>query len=124
MRTYKIYAAYSITANGIGSIQILRSGRIRSVRWAADINTILDNSQAVIELSFANTSQIGTSNTIGVVDELRMWANFVTSGLMLSAVHVQRILDMPVNAGEILYLNTVVATAAGAVSVFLDIEER
>lgn len=125
MRTYKMATnAISASANAVVSMQILRSGRIRSIRWSAMLVAITVGT-GVAEISFSNISQIATNNTVGVVDELKAASNLLTSGLSSSSISSQRMLDIPVNAGEILYLNAVIGgTAALHCTVFIDVEEK
>jgi hypothetical protein len=126
MRTYKIaIPTTSASANNVSSVQIVRNGVIRCIRWAVRCDSITDNSTFVAELSLQPVSQIGTNNTIGPIDELTAAVNFVTSGLMLAALNNTRECALPVSVGENLFINASIAgTITFTGSVFIDIEER
>lgn len=125
MRTYKLYATGSSTTAAAAQVIVQRNGRIRGLRWALGIDTVTDNGAVAVEAALIPTSTIATNDSIGSIDEVRAQGNFVTSGLMLAAVNVQRSVDVPVAAGERIYLNAYVAgTAAFYATLFVDIEER
>lgn len=124
MRTYKMYFSGNASANNACSLQIARSGRVQHVRWAVTHDCSSDNSSVIAELSMQAVSQIGVNNTIGVLDEIRSYGNFTTSGQAISALNIERQMDMPVQTGESLYVNVVVAGTAGITgTVFIDVKE-
>lgn len=106
MRTYKIYATAGASANAHANITIQRNGRIKAFRWANAYDGPADNARCDLELSLVALSQIGTNDTIGSLDETRFFSSFTTSGKDVAAVNVQRSVDIPVAAGERIYLNS------------------
>jgi hypothetical protein len=125
MRTYKLYASGNATTAAAAQVIVQRNGRIRAIRWAVGIDNITDNGILAAELALIPTSTIGTNDSIGSIDEVQAQGNFVTSGLMLGGINVQRSVDTPVAAGERLYLNYYVSgTLAARITCFVDIEEK
>lgn len=120
MRTYKLYAASS--GNNVANVTIVRSGRIRSLRWAVCMDTVTDNHNVIAEISTQSVSQAGTNDTLGSIDEIRQWHNNAAAGSSTSGINVQRMVDYPVAAGERLYLNT---TFTGTVylTCFIDVAD-
>lgn len=118
MRTYKLYA--STSANNAASITIQRSGRIKSIRWAILVDTIVDNSSVQVELSTQPVSQRGTNDTLGSIDEIAWAANVGANGSAVGAINHQRLMDYAMVAGERLYLNTSLVTAAANITCFID----
>lgn len=124
MRTYKLYFTQSATTNNVASIQFARSGVVSHLRWSAFFVAKTDGAAATAELSMQAVQQIGVNNTIGVIDEIRGNSNFVTSGLAMGQINVERSLAFPVNAGESFYINMLVSgTASLSGTVFIDVEE-
>lgn len=124
MRTYKIYAAGSGTANNVASVTMVKSGRIKSFRWAVDMDMEANTDAVALEASLTPTSQIGTNDTIGVIDEVRSYANVAgTEAGIAGQINTQRTLDFPIGAGERIYINAVVTTAAYRATLFIDVAD-
>lgn len=124
MRTYKITGAVTTTANNIANIQMVRNGKIKGLRYALSVDAPADNAAFNAELSLQPVSQVGTSNTQGVIDEFRHVSNLTTSGAFGSANMFQRSLDFPISAGEVLYVNaTATGTITATFTIFIDVQE-
>lgn len=122
MRTYKMYTGAMVaSANNICSTQILRNGRVKSIRYALDVDCSTDNSNITLEVSINPTSQIALGTIQGALDEIR-WCGNGTAALGFE--NTQRNLDFAVGAGEYLYINSTVAgTLSARATVFVDIDE-
>lgn len=124
MRVYKLYAAISSTGTNLATVTMVRPGRIRSIRWASGADVSADNSYSDVELSFQAVSNVNVNDTTGSIDELRSQSNFTTSGQMQGAIHKQSLVDIPVSAGDRLYLNaTNSGTHSARVTCFVDVAD-
>lgn len=126
MRVYKLYSASTSTTNAAANIQIARKGRIRAILWAKQATLTTTGAVHSGELSFGSTSQQATNDTIGPISQCSVSLQFTTSGAYMASQNVhQSGLDIPVNAGDRLYLNDVVAgTCSGHTSnVYLYVSE-
>lgn len=125
MRTYKIYANLTATATAAANIQFIRGGRIKSIRWEADVDAPADNAAIAAELTFdGGTTCLGTNDTNRSFSELRHFTNLTTSGGFSGRLSKQEFVDVPVLAGEKVYLGTVISgTVACRTTVFLDVAE-
>lgn len=125
VRTYKLTAALTATANNAANVLIARSGRIRCVRWETAFDGPADNAQCNSEISTMASSQLNTNDTPNVIDEFRNTTNLTTSGAFNGGRSKQSVLDYPVAAGERVYLNcTVTGTVSQQTTIFLDIDEK
>lgn len=123
MRTYKLYAALSNSDN-IANVDIVRSGRIRSIRYAARGDFDADAESVDLELSTQATNQLTTNDSIGDIDAVRARLSLTGGTESFIAMNYQRTVDFPVAANERVYLHCALAGATGAVTVYIDIEER
>lgn len=108
-RIYTLYAAGSATANAAASVQILQNTRIKSVRWAVNINSITDDGVFYGELSLLNASQQTQNESMGIVSVVRGQTNFLTSGIFWGGIKCQDFVDCPLQLQQILYFNTVIS---------------
>lgn len=123
MRTLKLYAAITATANAVANLLIPRNGRIKSIRWAVDIDAPADNASVAVDLN-TQTITVLASNDIPSIAELRALVNLSTSGAYLGAIKAQEFLDYPVAAGDRIYIHAVVAgTVTARITAFIDIDE-
>lgn len=119
-----MYAVISSSSGNLANIQIARAGHIRSIRWAIGADMPADNASFAVECSLSPSSALASSDVFGPLDEVRVYANLTTSGAYNGGVNVQRILDMPVAAGERLYLNAAVSGTVSAVTAcYIDVED-
>lgn len=124
MRTYKIYATAGASANAHANVTLQRNGRIRGIRWSVAYDSSTDNGRCDLEASLVALAQIGTNDTIGSLDEVKYFTNLTTSGKDMAAVNVQRSVDIPVAAGERVYLNSAnVSNCTFYATVFIDVAE-
>jgi len=117
-RSYKFYGTTAATSNALAQIQVLAGARIKSVRWRIGVDAITDGGMFYVELSTQGVGQPTINNPSGIISCMRVCANFVTSGLDLSGLCQQDLIDCPVGLGQILYLNTYVP--AGTITAFVD----
>lgn len=113
MTTYKLSAVFNASLSNIVNLQVLRAGRIKSVRWTfgiANANSFSTGSTAHVELSTQSAGQIGVTNTSNVISERKatyVKDNVATIALAaLSDVNTQEMVDFPVGNRDILYINT------------------
>lgn len=115
MRSIKLYATGSSTANNVANITIPSASRILGIQFAIEMNSILDDARAIIELSQASATEIAVNAAQQCIAEFRLWQNFVTSGLNQTGSNGFVPVDVPVKQGQIIYLH---ATTANSVYFF------
>lgn len=124
MRSYKIYGAAAAAADNVQNVLIAKSGRIKSIRWEVSIDAVADNSVVVLELSSRSTNQIATHDSTGDFSQFRVYASLVTSGFVHNGRSKQELVDIPIAAGERLYLHAgAVTTASYFCTIYVDIQE-
>lgn len=124
MRIYKLYGVVTTTANNIASIQLVRSGKIKGIQAAAYVDSNTDNAQLIVEASLVPVNQIAVNDTQGQLCELRWAGNFVTSGLSSEGINEFLPMDVPVQAGEKVYLNAQVGgTVSAGVTLFIHVQD-
>jgi len=125
MRTYKLYATSNVSQNNAASIVFARAGRIKGIRWALLCDSSSDNAACQYELSLQPVSQITVNDSVGSVDVVAHFQNQLTaSGQDSAAYNIQRVVDVPIAAGERAYLNSsMVSMSAGTVTCFIDVDE-
>lgn len=127
MRTYKLAAVPAVSANASASIQVVRDGYVRNVRWSLLLDATVDNAYGQVELSMVPTSQIGVHDTVGVIDQIGQFVNAPTvASIDYNGQNVQRDnLAFPVKSGERFYINCVYGNISGSyITCFVDVEER
>jgi len=123
VRTYKLYATLS-NADNLANVTIQRTGRIRSIRWRVDCRTCkTDGQTATVELSTIPSTNIGTSDSRGDIDEFKVNANVGAAGSTLVSMCSQVMMDFPVGVGERLYINSNSTLTAAYVTCYVDVAE-
>jgi hypothetical protein len=124
MRTYRLYATGTASTNNAASIQIVKAGRIKGIRFSPQVDSVVDGSALYAEISLQAAAQATTNNSQGVLATMRTVYTQATSGATLSSLSTQFLLDCPVGLGEMVYLNTVIAgTLTHSLDVFVDVQE-
>lgn len=109
MYSRKVYATGSATANGVATITIPANSRLIGIDWAVDINSITDNAELVMELSAASATEVGVNEAQQCLGEVRLFSNFVTSGLSQVGVNkMTPIPSVPFAAGQKIYAHVVI----------------
>lgn len=122
MRTYKLFATGSAGGSNLASVTIAKTGRIKGIRWSGTLNSVLDNDEATMEVSFTPSSFIGSNDTQGPISEFAM-INNGTAGGSLAANKVEQV-DIPVALGEKLYFNAaLVGTPVFKNCCFIDVQD-
>lgn len=113
MQTYKICVQNtSGSINAVAQTQILKSGRIRSVRWCVTPHDPTQQSLGSmhVEVSPQSVSQIGQTGTINSIDEFSSVFTFngtaTQTYMAVGDNNGQRMLDYAITSGTVLYLNT------------------
>jgi hypothetical protein len=107
IRTYQYYA----TATNNSSIQMLSRGKIVAVLWTGDIRSTAALDGCDAELSLQGSQQTTTNNPIGIISAFTMRLLSATAASIAQASFngYDPALTQPVNLGDLVYLNTVVA---------------
>lgn len=109
MKTLKLYATGSATANGAATIVIPNASTIRGVQWAVRINSITDGAQVDLEVSRASAREVAVNGAQQCVSQVAAEGNFVTSGLAQGGVNAFFPVAVPMTQGQILYLHALIA---------------
>lgn len=109
MRTLKLYATGSATANAVANVVIPSASTIRGVQVCVRINSITDGAQLNLEVSRSSSREIATNGAQQCVIEVCLESNFVTSGLAQQGVNQFMPVAVPMTQGQILYLHALVA---------------
>lgn len=114
MQTYQLYKSFTATANAGAQIQIIKGGRIVGVQWS--INAIVDGAGSyVVECSLVPIFQSTTNDAKGVIASVSYQADSATAvginGLGQVPFHP---VDVPVSAGQLVYLNATIVNFAAA----------
>jgi len=121
-RTYQLWTN-AIQANA-ANVSILAPGYIHGICWSNYIDSTLDNSNLLAELSFQSTGQQGTHNALGVIDTFAAWQNMGAAGMVPAGYNkVCMGMYIPVGIGQIIYLNTS-GTAGSTCRVLIQILEK
>lgn len=108
----QLYATGSATATSVAQVTIPSAGRIAGAYVAFLLDAITDNAVVRLELSKVPTNQIAVNGALDPFLEVGQYANFVTSGLMVSGLNQFFPLNVSVRQGEIIYIHaTVLGTA-------------
>lgn len=123
MRIYKLYANITATGDAQANLNIIKNGRIKQIRWDVAMNSVVDNDEGNVELSLIPKAMINSNDSAGSLDQVTVINNGTSGGE--HSKQVTRSVDVPVGAGEKLYLNAIVSgtpTKIGA-TCYVDVEE-
>lgn len=80
--------------------------RLRGIQVAAWLNSIVDNTFANIQLSFQAQYLAGSSFAAPVLVAIRLYQNFLTSGLAVSEFGIFIPFDLVIQPGQTLFVNS------------------
>lgn len=118
----------TVIGDSVASVDVPQDGHIVGVQFSVSMGMQADADRIAIQLAFASTSSLTVNDTRNVIAEVRMANELVTSGGMLMGINVFYALpDIPVGAGERLYLHAA-GTSTGvaaqmACMIYYDFEE-
>lgn len=105
---YQLYKSFTGTANAGAQVQAIRSGRIVGVQWAIGADLDSDLETFVIELSLVPIYQSATNDAKGVISAMYGMATGTPAGV--TSFNAFFPVDVPVQAGQLIYLNGTLAT--------------
>lgn len=108
MRTIKLYATGSATANAVASVTIPNASTIRGIQWAIRCDSITDNAALDVEISRASAREIAILGAQQCISESAIQSNFVTSGLTTFGENHFAPVSVKVVQGQLIYLHVVV----------------
>jgi hypothetical protein len=118
-----MYAAASTSAANLANIQILSRGVIQCIQWAVGVDAPLDNCQIIAELSFIPVTNVDKNNPSGPISGITVFTNGTAANVY--GVNFCDMLEVPVNVGEVLYLNASVAgVVSAAMRLLIRVRER
>jgi len=104
-KTRRMFA--STSANAAATIIVPNSIRIVGLVWSARWTSITNGQVLYAELSSMNSAQSQQNDSSGVIDSIRTFVNFATSGLEHSGIQkVVTGIDIPCPGLGYLYINT------------------
>lgn len=101
--------------NAVASIDVPEDGRLVGCQWAMYGDLDADQEFLEAELSFMATNQLSTNDARGAISSVKCRANLTTSGAAVNGVNTHHPMNLPVAAGERLYLH--ISATAGVNSV-------
>lgn len=104
MKVYKLYGAFTASTDALAQVDIQRKGKIKAI--LLNLNDVdLAAGSVAAEVSFASTAQVTTNDTTGPIASI-----FVAPTANASEAENVSVgsLDIPVDAGDRLYLHSVV----------------
>jgi len=114
MRNYLLYAAFVASADAAAQIQIIRNGTIVGVQWACKGDLDANSEQFTVELSTTPVFQSQTNDSQGVLSAVAQEAvGAEAAGFLVTGVNFFVPLKIPVQAGQLLYLNGLLAGTGG-----------
>jgi len=106
MQTYQLYKSFTTSTNAGAQLQIIKAGRILGVQWAVAQGVDSGSGEGfILEVSLVPIFQSTTNDARGVVSVVTSELNMVTSGMAMSGLNLFFPVDVPVGAGQLLYLN-------------------
>lgn len=123
-KTYKLYGTAAASTNALASLIIQRDGYIHALAGSLSFSSSTNGHYAFVELSFTNTAQTVTNDTVGPIFELDAWVASGAAGT-LQGTKEKTIsgLAIPVKAGDRLYLNTNQSAAALHANFYIHVAE-
>jgi hypothetical protein len=103
MRTLKLYFTGSATANAVAQVIIPSKSVIRAINWQFMLDSIVDNSSAIVEVSKASAREIQVNGSQQCLSEISGYCNFVTSGLYNGSWNLWVPMAIDVIQGQIIY---------------------
>lgn len=119
VKTLKLYATGSATANAVAQVVIPSGGRIRGVQVCFSVDSITDNAQATVEVSRASATEINVNGSQQCVCQVDSRNNLLTSGMTAASQNVFFPVDVPVTQGQIIYLHAVIVGTITYFATFL-----
>lgn len=119
MRTYKLYATMTATADSMAAVQIAQNCRILGVSWAVSVSFAVGASSGImVELSTSSIRQIITNDALNIVDYITAYNTYWTAASQAphAANKFTGPLSIPVKAGDRLLLhgNALTTNVAGS----------
>lgn len=120
-KVYKLAHQATATTNSAATVTIARKGTLVGIVWAVFVNAGAASSSLANELSFSNTGQVATNDTIGPIGAAHVGCATST----VNSLNVGEACRISVNAGDRIYLNTLVTgtIAASYTQCFLLVDE-
>lgn len=104
-RTYQFFGTAS-QAN-LANRQIIAPGIIYGITWGMYLSSSANGANILAELSFQSASQVSTDNAQGVIDFCTLFLNAAATGTTESQINKTITgLYIPVQIGQLIYLNT------------------
>lgn len=120
-KVYKLAHQATASTNAAASVTIARRGTLTGIGFCVFLNSGAAVSSMANEVSFGNTQQVATNDTIGPLACVQHALAASTVGSTQQHVPC----NIAVNAGDRIYLNTLVTgtIAASYIQVFLYVNE-
>lgn len=125
VRTYKLQATATATANAAAQIDIRRNGRILGVQIILSLSaTPANNDNLLVEVSLYPTGQFTTNDAMGIIAMGTISSAILTSGSIQGANIYKPSFGMDVRVGDRIYLHfSENGTQSVAVSAIIDVDE-
>lgn len=102
---YTLYKAFTATTDGAVSVTMVRSCKIKGIQWSVQPDLDADGEIFSIELSKAPILGNRIHDSQGVLSCICGCCSLTTSGVGITDYNLYQGVDIPIGAGEKLYLN-------------------
>jgi len=106
----RIYVA-RFSSSTSTSIQMISKGNIVAVQWALEVQSATSNDGWLAELSYSPTNQTAVNNPNGIISvaTLRVFQLSAVGAFQTCQNIFDAGMSMPVQAGDLIYVNTTLA---------------
>jgi len=112
VQRFTLYATGSSTAAAVATHTCLSALNLVGISWGVDYDSITDGASVSLECSALPTSELTTNDSRQIIDVVRFFGNFVTSGLgQYGQKHYQPV-NVTFRPNDLVYLH---ATVGGTV---------
>lgn len=112
MQIYQLFKAFTATADAGAQLQIIKAGTIVGIQWSVLADLDADGEDFTVEASLVPIYQSNTNDAKGVLSSVRAQASIGAAGAIVCAINKFFPMQVPVGAGQLLYLNAILGTTA------------
>lgn len=107
----QLFAAGTATADDAAAVDIPEDGRISAIQWGANAELNASGESFIAELSFLSTNLFTQNDARGMISVIRSEAGLLTSGMGITAMNLQVLIeDLRVAGGERIHLHVNVSS--------------
>lgn len=116
----QLYATGAATATSAAQVTFPVAGTIKGCHLALSVAATANGSLVTLEFSKVPTNQAGTNGAQDPFLEVRKYLNTAANGMYIDGLNQFFPLNVPVKAGDIVYVHATVTTATYYVTAIFD----